>query len=303
MGTTWEVSYLEIGGVEEAAVSEAIDLVLKRIVAEMSTWEPASALSGLNRSSGQWRKLPEWCATVLGCSLAVARATGGACDPTIGPLVNLWGFGPDGVPGHLPSDTEIASAAARCGWSRIEWDAVERHARQPGGMYVDLSAIAKGFAVDRVVHALGSLGVVHCLVEIGGELRGRGLKPDGQPWWVTVEAPPAPSGGMDEVIVALHDLAVATSGDYRRGFAANGRWYSHTIDPRTGSPVDRGLASVTVLHPECMLADAWSTALMALGPEEGIAMAEAQELTALFITRSPDGFRLHESSGLAALFA
>lgn len=305
MGTTWSVSAVRGLTVSVDSLRTVIDATLDRIVAQMSTWVATSDLSQFNRSSCEWQRLPVEFARVLAFALEVARASGGAYDPTVGPLVDCWGFGPRGTRCAPPDEAEIAAARRQCGWEQIE--TANGCARQPGGVSVDLSAIAKGFAVDAVAELLDSLGVVSYLVEIGGELRGRGMKPDAQPWWVAVEQPSrvdrwiAPDEGAFDFLIALHGLAVATSGDYRKGFASGGRWYSHTIDPRTGCPVTHGLTSVTVLHPECMAADAWSTALMVLGPDEGMALADARDLAAFFVTRTARGLDSRTSRALDAM--
>jgi len=301
MGTTWSLSAICSPAVDDAALRRELIACVDRVVAEMSTWVESSDLSRFNRSAGQWQPLPDWFFTVLTCALDVARDSGGAYDPTVGPLVNLWGFGPG--PGRClaPSEIDIVAAHARSDWARIEIDRAARRARQPGGMYVDLSAIAKGFAVDAVAGHIEALGIGSYLVEIGGELRGRGVKADGHPWWVSVEPPGDTGAPAFDLVIALHDLSIATSGDYRRGFADGGRWYSHTIDPRSGRPVEHGLSSVSVLHPECVLADALSTALMVLGPRDGLAFAEARALPALFVTRTPGGPEPIATSALEAL--
>jgi thiamine biosynthesis lipoprotein len=242
---------------------------------------------------------------VLAHALEVAGDTGGAYDPTVGPLVDLWGFGPAPRRHTRPPADAIAAARARTGWARLTLDARGRRARQPGGVSVDLSSIAKGFAVDEVAAYLRRLGVTSYLVEIGGELRGHGTKPDGTPWWVALERPPALPGagsGAGDLIVALHGLSVATSGDYRRFFEDGGQCYSHTIDPRTGCPVEHGLASVTVLHPECMIADALATALMVLGAAAGLAYARRCGLMALFVDRGARGVEERMTPSFAAMF-
>lgn len=295
MGTTWSVA---VAAHDDSLgeVQAAIESCLNRVVVQMSTWVESSTLSRFNRTKGTWQPLPRGLATVLDCALDVARRTGGAYDPTIGGLVNLWGFGPDGPRHGLPDDDSLARALGRCGWDRLELDMSVRtgpRARQPGGLAVDLSSIARGYAVDAVAAALNRCRLESFLVEIGGELRGQGVKPDGQPWWVRVEQPiqrpvvPPPF----ELLVALHNLAVATSGDYRRGFTSGGRWYSHTLDPRTGRPVTGALASVTVIHAECMRADAWSTALTVLGPDAGMACAIEHGIAALFVRRGAAGLQ------------
>jgi thiamine biosynthesis lipoprotein len=261
----------------------------------MSHWEPDSDLGRFNRAeAGSWHVLPPAFFDVLSFAQGVARASGGAYDPGAGALVDLWGFGPQGrfdQPGFAgPGDAQIAGALGLQRARRLELDADGRRARQPGGMRLDLSAVAKGYAVDRLAWHLQSQGVAHYLVEVGGELRGAGFKPDGQPWWVALEqVEDAPGAQPVPLVLALHGLSVATSGDYRRYFEHGGRRHSHTIDPRNGRPVGHGLASVTVLHPQCMAADAWSTALGVLGPEAGMALAEAQGLAARFVHRRDGG--------------
>jgi thiamine biosynthesis lipoprotein len=177
---------------------------------------------------------------------------------------------------------------------------VRRALRQPGGLALDLSAIAKGFAVDLVARRLVAAGIESHLVEIGGELRGSGVKPDGQPWWVRLEHPDPDSAGGD-TLLALHGLAVATSGDYRRWFEQDGTRYGHTIDPRDGRPIRHGLAAVTVIHPQCMLADAWSTALNVLGPDAGPALATRLGLAARFVVRHEGRFEERTSAAFDSL--
>ncbi len=189
----------------------------------------------------------------------------------------------------------MQSALARCDWRTLRFDAQHSRLYQTGGLLLDLSAIAKGYAVDRVLQRLSTLGLQHLLVEVGGELRGQGLRPGGLPWWVDLESPPQ---GEDQAPLtvtrlALHGLAVASSGDYRRVYTRAGRQLPHSMDPRTGAPIAHGLASVSVVHPSCMWADGWSTALTVLGLEQGFALACAQGIAALFVQRDADG-RLRE---------
>jgi thiamine biosynthesis lipoprotein len=302
MGTTWSVRFVATSDIDPGAVQSAVEQVLQGVVDEMSTWLETSALSQFNRTAGEWMELPADLTTVLACALATARDTRGAYDPTIGPLVDLWGFGPAGTRVNPPSHREINAARARVGWPRVELDVATRRARKPGGTAIDLSAIAKGFAVDVVAVRLAALGVTSHLVEVGGELRGLGLKPDAHPWWVAVERPVDVGNGTDiDLLVALHDLSVATSGDYRRRFNHDGCWYSHTIDPRTGWPVTHGLASVAVLHREALVADALSTALMVLGVEDGLTYAAGRDVAALCLERTASGLTAHASPALEAM--
>ena len=297
MGTTWSVRFVGPSAPDLAQWQRGIQAQLDAVVAEMSTWEPDSELSRFNRAPpGTWQVLPPACFEVLTLGLDVARRSGGACDPAAGALVNLWGFGPTlryGEPGFQPpTAAEVHAVHRRGGWQRLEIDTAGRRVLQPGGIELDFSGIAKGFGVDRVAAYLCSRGLHDHLVEVGGELKGAGVKPDGQPWWVALEVPPSESA-LDETVVALHGLSVATSGDYRRFFDWAGSRHTHTIDPRDGWPVRNGVASVTVLHPACVLADAWSTALTVLGPDEGLALADREHLAAHTIVRDANG-RLRE---------
>lgn len=308
MGTTWSVVFVAAPDCALEPVQRAVQAALDAVVAEMSPWLAGSAISRFNAApADSWHVLPEDFFKVLACALQVADDSAGACDPCVGALVDAWGFGParrHDEPGFgAPSAEAVAAALACSGWHRLQVDAATRSVRQPGGLRIDLSAIAKGFGVDQVVHSLRRRGIHDCLVEVGGELRGEGLKPDGQPWWVALETPP-PHGlqAIDETLIALHGLSVATSGDYRRWFEAGGTRYSHTIDPRDGRPVRHGLASVTVLHRDCMAADALSTALNVMGAETGLVFARRHGLAALFVSRRVDGsFDEQASDALQAL--
>ncbi|MGH8492973.1 MAG: FAD:protein FMN transferase [Moraxellaceae bacterium] len=310
MGTSWSVRMAGPRGLMPDMLRMGVERQLASVITDMSTWQADSALSRFNRAeAGSWHELPPDFFTVLDYSLELAAESGGAFDPTIGPLVNLWGFGPEGQRSAVPEPVAVAAASARCGWTRLQLDEENLTALQPGDAYVDFSGVAKGFAVDKVSAYLLAQGFPNHLVEIGGELRGAGIRPDGHPWWVmlepvkeknegvdapALEAMPLEAGPLEtaplETVVALHNLAVATSGDYRRYFMDGEQRFAHTLDPRTGRPVRHALASVTVLHAECMQADALATVLMVLGVTEGMAWAEAHDLAALFVERRDGGF-------------
>lgn len=302
MGTSWTVKIVADANRALSAVHDAIQHELNIVVAQMSTWQADSNLSLFNQAPfGSWQTLPAEFFHVLQCALHVAENSDGAYDPSAGQLVNLWGFGPtdryDQDEFVVPSAHQLEAVRNLCGWHRLWVDVPTRRVQQPGDMYLDLSAIAKGFGVDQVARRLMQLGYDSFLVEVGGELRGNGLKPDGQPWWIALEQVPPKQVVSDvnnvtptsEIVAALLDWSVATSGDYRRHFKQGDIHYSHTIDPRNGLPIQHGLASVTVLHQECMLADAWSTALGVMGAEQGLAYANVHQLCALFIHRSDSG--------------
>ncbi len=284
MGTSWSVRLVAAAELSRAPVLHAIQDALDEVVDQMSTWEPNTDLCRFNRAApATWQALPDSFFEVLACARDVAEHSDGAFDPTAGALVDAWGFGPT-APQGVPDAAGVLQALAQAGWRRLELDPARRAAHQPGGLALDLSAIAKGFGVDLVARRLDARGIGSHLVEVGGELRGSGVKLDGQPWWVQLEHPDA-AADEPQTLLALHGLSVATSGDYRRWFEHDGTRYSHTIDPRDGLPIRHGLASVTVIHPQCMLADAWSTALSVLGPVDGPALANRLGLAARFLVR------------------
>ncbi len=306
MGTSWSVKLIRPPQLALETIRDGIQRQLDLVIAQMSTWSASSDLSRYNQAeAGSWHVLPMHFLSVLDCALQIAERSGGAYDPSVGPLVNLWGFGPDAVRSTAPDAVSLEQARARCGWQRVRIDRARNALLQPGGLYLDFSSIAKGYAVDLVADYLRSIGVHSHLVEVGGELRGHGVKADGQPWWVGLEQPPAPAGGEPgmQSIVALHGLALATSGDYRRYFEHEGTRYSHTIDPRTTRPIAHTLASVAVLHSDCMTADAWATALMVLGDEDGMALALEANLAALFVRRDGAGFREQMTSAMQAMLS
>lgn len=291
MGTRWQLKFYAPRGLNCDALQRGLALRLAEVVARMSPWELESDLCRFGRAqAGSWVPLSSLCAGVLRDALLVARASGGAFDPTAAALVRAWGFGAGlrhDAPGFVaPAGPQRPHAL---NWRDLslreaggQWEV-----RQPGGLELDLCGIAKGFAVDRLAQLLHQCGLDHHLVEVGGELRASGLKPDGQPWWVALEGVPA-AVGLPSTALALHGLAVATSGDYRNSYVdPQGRRRSHTLDPRSGAPINHGLASVSVLHPSCCLADAWATALMVLGPHAGPALAAELGLAALFVVREP----------------
>ena len=287
MGTTWSVKYTGAPDEGVEALKADIEAVLEQVNAQMSTYRPDSNLSRFNNAEpGTLMNLPADTVKVLLAAFSLSEQTGGAYDVTVGPLVNLWGFGPDANRFEPPESSEVEEARERVGWQKLLLS--EQQLLQPGGVYVDLSSIAKGFAVDKIAGLLDSQGVNNYLVEVGGELRGKGAKPYKQPWRVAVERP-IPGVREVEQVVDLKDMAVATSGDYRNFFESQGRLYSHTIDPRTGYPVEHQLASVSVLHKTAMMADGLATAMTVLGPEAGMAFAKDHELAVFFIVRTNKG--------------
>ena len=288
MGTSWSARIVDA----PPGCLSTIEDVLTRITAQMSNWEADSDISRFNALPiGAWTTLPSDMMTVLTAGLAMARLSGGAFDPAIGQMVERWGFGPSGITGP---ETVPAHPAP---WTMIE--IADQSARRLADVKLDFSGIAKGFAVDAVSEALRDLGARHFLVEIGGELRGEGVKPDHQPWWVDVEAPPRLS--VPILRIALCSLSVATSGDYVRFRTENETHLSHSIDPSTGRPIGNDVASVTVLHESAMLADAWTTAITILGHERGMALATRHDVAARLILRVGDGATEYMTPALASI--
>jgi thiamine biosynthesis lipoprotein len=283
MGTSWSVKFAVPPSFDVAPVARGIENVLARIIDEMSPWEPGSHLSRFNAAdAGTSHRLPKGFFKVLSAAMHWAKMTNGAFDPTVGAAVGVWGFGPAGRIATAPDTATIESARVDKGWRSVTLDRQNRTATQPGGIALDLCAIAKGYAVDEVAMVLRTHGIANMLVEIGGELRGEGLKPHGAPWWIAFERPRGTSA-LPETLLALTGRSIATSGDERRYFDQGGRRYAHTIDPRSSAPVAHDLVSVTVVAEECMTADAAATALTVLGPVQGPAFAERHGLAARFV--------------------
>jgi thiamine biosynthesis lipoprotein len=297
MGTHWLV---RLAGVPPARLPElrvAVEAVFKRVIDQMSLWLPGSALSLYNAAAaGSSHVLPRDLGIVLDAALDTARASGGAFDPSVGALIELWGFGPAPRRKAPPEPESITTCLAQTGWQRLRVARDGERLLQPGGLRLDLSGVAKGYAVDAAAEALQTLGVEHCLVEIGGELAARGYRPDGSAWRVGVEAP-SPEREEALLAVPLSGSAIATSGDRWHCFEHSGRRYSHTIDPRSGWPVPDRLASVTVVHESCMHADALATALYVLGLPDGLAFANRHEIAALFLARADQGIAALKSRG------
>lgn len=292
MGTTYTVKVVESSAdVSPDQLKADIESVLEKVNDQMSTYRADSELSRLNKS-----KTTDWVSTstdllaVIEAALHVSRLTNGAFDVTVGPLVNLWGFGPGKQKSELPSKQQITAAMSRIGYAKITTrgspPAIKKERKD---IYIDLSAIAKGYGADKVAERLESLGVNNYMVEIGGDLKAKGRNAQGTTWKIGIEKP-VPGQRAVQLVIHLRDQGMATSGDYRNFFEKDGRRFSHTINPQKGAPITHNLASVTVLSPAAMHADAMATALMVLGPEAGYALAEREKLAAYFIIRTNDGF-------------
>lgn len=289
MGTTYTVKVVFRDGEEGAdRLAVMIENVLDRVDTTMSTYIESSELALFNRHGAGDVEVSRDMMEVVAEAQRVARLSGGAFDITVGPLVDAWGFGPRGAV-DPPSDEAIGALLATTGFEHISVDRARGVVTKGADeVSIDLSAIAKGFAVDRVARALIDDGRGDFMVEVGGEVRARGHNAEDRFWRIGVERP-EDDGRSVYTVVPLSDMALATSGDYRNYVIRDGVRYSHTIDPRIGRPIAHNLASVSVIHASCMTADALATALEVLGPEQGMALAEGHGIPALFLVRLEDG--------------
>jgi thiamine biosynthesis lipoprotein len=290
MGTTYNIKYVDEAKTSKADTEANISNLLDYLDGAMSTYQPQSELNRLNdlavdeafKASGMlWQ--------VLLVAEQVFSNTAGAFDPTVGPLVDLWGFGPVDTQGRVPTEAEINELLASVGFNQLEFLPASQSVRKLANIRIDLSAIAKGYAAEKTAELLTDMGITDFLIEIGGELRVGGVNGQGNPWRIAIETPGITRGGIQRII-SVENKGIATSGDYRNFFEKGGVRYSHTIDPRTGSPTIHNLASVTVVAEDATVADALATGLLVLGPQHAAAMANSHGIAALFILNNPAGF-------------
>lgn len=303
MGTVWNVTLTLPGdlGIGADALVADIEAELEAVNSSMSTYREDSEISRFNRSPvGQWTTVSPAFYTVLAAALDLGEKSDGAYDVTVGPLVNLWGFGPGEASVTPPAAEAIQATLADVGQNKLQADDSASAVRKSVNVYLDFSSIAKGYAVDRIAMRLGERGVADYLVEVGGEMRVAGKSPRGDAWRVAIEQPDPTQSGIARAI-RLVDAAIATSGDYRNYFETDGVRYSHSIDPRTGYPVTHELVSVTVVHPSAMLADAWATALAVMGPDEALSVAEEQGLAVYLIERDDEAYASRHTQAFAPL--
>jgi len=292
MGTSYSIRYVTSEGTPSAArIRAEIDKRLELVNDQMSTYRPGSELSRFNASREVGKPFPVSAATteVVLEALRINRVTDGALDVTVGPLVNLWGFGPEGRPDKVPSAAELEQRRAWTGIDKlsVQGNALVKHIPE---LYVDLSSIAKGYGVDVIAQYLQSQQVKNYMVDIGGEVRTRGHNGEQKPWRIAIERPTAGVEQKAQLVIQPGEISIATSGDYRNYFEQDGVRYSHTIDPITGRPIHHHLVSVTVLSPTCMAADGLSTGLNVLGPERGMALANLMGIPVFMIVKTANGF-------------
>jgi FAD:protein FMN transferase len=293
MGSTWSVRFSAPARTDVSAVQAQLEAELSVLDLALSGYRDDSALARLNAAPiGQWVDVPDHLANALFFGLELWRESGGAFDMTVKPLVNLWGFGAAPPRDTVPTDAEIAAARARVDSGQLELAPAGHRARRLSDIAVDVDGVAPGYAAGVLSGWLTAHGFGNHLVEIGGEMRASGLRPDGGCWRVGIEAPELTRGHVERVI-AVTDTAVTTAGDYRDYFEVAGTRYQHILDPQTGRPVAHQIASVTVLAPGKLTADGYATAIMVMGEAKGLAFADAHELPVFMVLRASDG-TLHE---------
>ena len=290
MGTTYHIKVVgTMSDLESTATAQAIEDALKNVDTKMSTYKPDSEVSQVNAATaGVPVSLSEDTFLVFTLARQVNEESDGAFDITVGPLVNAWGFGPAG-PGNAPDDAQIAELLKLVGPDKFVLDpAANTLTKTANSVYCDPASVSEGYAVDEVAEVLLTMGYKDFMVEVGGEVRCAGKNASGGPWKIAIEKP-VEGDRVIQQVVGLNDISLSTSGNYRKFYMVDGKRISHTIDPKTGRPVEHQLASASVLHPNCALADAYSTAIMVLGPEKGLAFAEKLGLPALLIIHGDDG--------------
>lgn len=298
MGTTYSIRYCPGEDTPSAiTLQHLIEIELSKVNQQMSTYLKDSEISVFNDAlSSDWVAVSTETAQVIELAQSISVTSKGAFDITVGPIVDLWGFGPEKGAEKIPSETELESARARVGFTQLEVSLDPPAIKKSNpAVRIDLSAIAKGHGVDRVGSLLANHGIKNYFVEIGGEIVTRGTRPNAQSWQIGIETPQFGPRSIQSII-GLSDAAIATSGDYRNYFEHEGKRYSHTIDPSTGRPITHQLASASVVADNCALADAIATCMMVLGPDRGLALADANEWAVFLIQRNEDSLISSSSS-------
>ena len=299
MGTTYHLKVIvpPESQLKAEEISKQVSASLDKIDRLMSTYKEDSEVSRFNAlPTNQWLAISEPTYHVINAALRYSTMSDGAFDITVGKLVNLWGFGPTINVNAIPDAKNIDQLRRKIGYTKLQIHSEPMEIlKESDAIYIDLSAIAKGYAVDAVASVLEQNALQNYMIEIGGEIRTSGRKQTGQPWSIGIESPVTDQRSVQKVL-HLQQSAMATSGDYRNYFEHNGQRFSHTIDPRTGYPITHTLASVTVLAETCMDADALATLLTVLGPESGMKFAEQHNLAVFMIIKTSDGFKEKSSS-------
>ncbi|WEK11569.1 MAG: FAD:protein FMN transferase [Candidatus Pseudomonas colombiensis] len=301
MGSHYSVSYVrEAGLAAPGDVQGEVEKILAEVGQQLSTYRSDSLIEVFNRlPANSCQAMPEPVLQLVRVGEGLSRESAGAFDLTVEPLLNLWGFGPQGREEQVPSAAAQAEVHQRVGHGhlRIDGDRLCKDA----AVEVDFNSIAAGYAVDRIAARLVQMGIANYLVEATGELKAAGRKPDGAPWRIALEEP-RDDRQVAQRIIELDGYGVSTSGDYRHYFEQGGQRYSHTFDARSGKPVNHALASVTVIHPSALMADGLSTLLLILGPEQGWDYAEKHDIAAFFVIRADTAFVTRSNPPFERLF-
>lgn len=293
MGTFWRVSLAGIDAARADDLRKKIQAQLDGDDRLLSTWKNDSALMRFNRSaSTQPWPVEEAMSDIVTLSLRIGAKTDGAMDITVGPLVNLWGFGPARQPVKTPDEAQIAAAKAQTGLQHLS--VINRAGQQflqkdLPGLFVDLSTVGEGYAADHLARLMEQEGISRYLVSVGGALASRGTNPQGNPWRVAIQKPTDQENAV-QAIVDINGHGISTSGSYRNYYELDGKRLSHVIDPATGRPITHKLVSVTVISPTALEADGWDTGLMVLGPEKAKAVALKEGLAVYLVTKEAEGF-------------
>ena len=303
MGTSFSVKIVQHGDIaDKELLRQRITGTLADLDGKLSTYKADSDLSVFNHSqSTDWVSVSEELCNVVDAAMAISRLTDGAFDITVGPLVNLWGFGPDSDRSTPPPPDSIAATMENVGYEKLQTDCGRPALRKSvPGLHLDLSGFAKGYAVDRVTEILDEFAAENYLVEIGGEVYIKGSNANGKPWVIAIEKPLNDARSI-QAVVQLTDAAMATSGDYRNFFEWDGRRYSHTIDPATGYPTTHNGAAVTIIAESAARADGLATGLLVLGPDKGMLLADENEIAAYFLVRNDGEFEERASRSFAGI--
>ncbi|MFZ6044531.1 FAD:protein FMN transferase [Pseudomonas sp. CR3202] len=302
MGSTYSIQYVPTAQTPDSQrVKAEVEKILGALDQQFSGWRGDSVVSRFNDlPAGGCQAVPEDMRRLLEYGESLSRESGGAFDLTVLPLMNLWGFGPQSRGEKVPDASALERERARVGHQHLRLDG-DKLCKDVAAQ-LDFDSVVAGYAVDRVSDRLAALGIQAYLVEITGELKAAGRKPDGSPWRIALEVPTGGSEQQVERAIALDGYSVSTSGDYRNYFEEGGQRFSHTFDPRVGRPVKHALAAVTVVDPLGLHADGLSTVLMVLGPDEGYAFAERHDVAAYFIMRQGQGFVARATPRFESLF-
>lgn len=302
MGSTYTIKYVYNTTTPAAdAVGVAVQNILDEVDRQMSTYRLDSDIARFNQSpANTCMPMPQPVLELAQYGYELSRSSDGAFDLTLGPLLDLWGFGPQARGKHVPSSDEIAAAKAKIGYQHVR--VVNDQLCKDADVKVEFNSIAAGYTVDRISERFAELNIDSYMIEVTGELIAKGLKPDGTPWRIALEQPLGDGQRVIQRILEIDGYGLNTSGDYRNYFEEDGVRFSHTIDPQVGAPISHRLASVTVVDRSTLHADGLGTLLLVLGPERGLAFAEEHKIAAFFVMRDGEGFATQVSSEFSRIF-